>query len=120
MMKKKAIMEKKFAEIDKKADKFKDSIIKKPSTIRHSKDYPKAFDKISTRYNYQTINGMSSYIEKEKELKMKKMSQQSWTNQAVNITNQIIKERRTTPSRIRQAKNRHNDSKEDLENMLFH
>ena len=45
-------MEKKFAEIDKKADKFKESIIKKPSTIRHSKDYPKAFDKISTRYNY--------------------------------------------------------------------
>ena len=120
MMKNKALMEKKFAEIDRKADSFKNSITKKPSTIRHSKDYPKAFDNISTRYNYQTINGISSYIEKEKELKMKKNSQQSWTNQAVNITNQIIKERRTTPSRIRHVNNRNNDSKEDLESMLFH
>jgi hypothetical protein len=46
-----------------------------------------------------------------------------WTKQAVNITNQIIKDRsarRTTPSRIRNINNRHSNSKEELENMLFH
>lgn len=113
-------MEKKFADIDKKAEIYKEQITKKPPSMRVSRDTGKTFDKISTRYNYQTMGGIPSYAEKERELKMKKMSQQDWTKQAVNITNQIVKERRNTPSRIRQIKNRHEGSKEDLESMLFH
>lgn len=43
--------------------------------MRVSRDTRKTFDKISTRYNYQTMGGIPSYAEKERELKMKKMSQ---------------------------------------------
>ena len=58
----------------------------------------KIFDKISTRYNYQN-GGIAGFLEKEKEIRnqqLKKMSiggkQQTWTKQAVNITNQLIKD----------------------------
>ena len=64
-------MEKKYAEIDRKADLLRDSINKTKSQVK-SKE--KIFDKISTRYNYQTINGIGSYVEQDKELKMKKMN----------------------------------------------
>jgi hypothetical protein len=74
-------MEKKYAEIERKVDQLNSQIAKtkKPATMRHSKDYSRGYDKINTRYNYQTINGIGGYIEREKELRnqqMKKMSVQ--------------------------------------------
>jgi hypothetical protein len=43
-------MERKYAEIDRKANQLQDSI--KQATTRASKEYSKVYDKISTRYNY--------------------------------------------------------------------
>lgn len=71
IMKNKANMERKYAEIDRIAEQYKDAIAKtgkQPATIRHSKDYARTYDKISTRYNYQTSQGIGGYIEKEKEI----------------------------------------------------
>lgn len=58
-------MERKYAEIDRKANQLQDSIIKSKNqaAIRASKEYSKIYDKINTRYNYQTLNSIGGYME---------------------------------------------------------
>lgn len=65
LMRNKQSMERKYAEIDRKANQLQDSIIKSKNqaAIRASKEYSKIYDKINTRYNYQTLNSIGGYME---------------------------------------------------------
>jgi hypothetical protein len=127
MLKKKAMMQKKYQELDRKAEQFKEGRGRNAKEVRNSKDYSKVFDKISTRYNYQTINGIGGYLEQEREYKLQQSKKMDWTKQAVNITNQLVKDRNTikrvTPNRMRAVKNNKgfdSNSKEELGSILYH
>jgi hypothetical protein len=67
--------------------------------LRNSKDYTsrKNFDRVNTRYNYQTSNGLLSYLEQEKQFKWQQAQTLNaptadWTKQAVHLTSQLVKD----------------------------